>query len=111
MAYGARLESVLGESPRGFESPILREVVVKSWICVFLEEAHNPHVSFVNLGCLVLKEPLIVSTGFGFTDYGPQSRVWRANLNLGQRLRQMKNLRRKPNHFSKRDEPAPPRLF
>ncbi len=25
MAYGARLESVLGESPRGFESPILRE--------------------------------------------------------------------------------------
>ncbi len=24
MAYGARLESVLGESPRGFESPILR---------------------------------------------------------------------------------------
>ncbi len=27
MAYGARLESVLGESPRGFESPILREQV------------------------------------------------------------------------------------
>ena len=27
MAYGARLESVLGASPRGFESPILR-----SWI-------------------------------------------------------------------------------
>ena len=26
MAYGARLESVLGESPRGFESPILRQV-------------------------------------------------------------------------------------
>ena len=26
MAYGARLESVLGESPRGFESPILRHV-------------------------------------------------------------------------------------
>ena len=24
MAYGARLESVLGESPQGFESPILR---------------------------------------------------------------------------------------
>ena len=24
MAYGARLESVLGASPRGFESPILR---------------------------------------------------------------------------------------
>ena len=24
VAYGARLESVLGESPRGFESPILR---------------------------------------------------------------------------------------
>ena len=27
MAYGARLESVLGESPRGFESPILRQLV------------------------------------------------------------------------------------
>ena len=27
MAYGARLESVLGESPRGFESPILRDVM------------------------------------------------------------------------------------
>ena len=26
MAYGARLESVLGESPRGFESPILRVI-------------------------------------------------------------------------------------
>jgi len=26
VAYGARLESVLGESPRGFESPILRVV-------------------------------------------------------------------------------------
>ena len=26
MAYGARLESVLGESPRGFESPILRQI-------------------------------------------------------------------------------------
>ena len=25
MAYGARLESVLGASPRGFESPILRK--------------------------------------------------------------------------------------
>ena len=26
MAYGARLESVLGASPRGFESPILRQI-------------------------------------------------------------------------------------
>ena len=26
VAYGARLESVLGESPQGFESPILRGV-------------------------------------------------------------------------------------
>ena len=25
MAYGARLESVLGASPRGFESPLLRQ--------------------------------------------------------------------------------------
>lgn len=27
MAYGARLESVLGASPRGFESPILRHML------------------------------------------------------------------------------------
>jgi hypothetical protein len=26
VAYGARLESVLGESPQGFESPILRQM-------------------------------------------------------------------------------------
>ena len=30
MAYGARLESVLGESPRGFESPILRRSTKQS---------------------------------------------------------------------------------
>ena len=30
VAYGARLESVLGESPQGFESPILRENTVPS---------------------------------------------------------------------------------
>ena len=30
MAYGARLESVLGASPRGFESPILRGVAPES---------------------------------------------------------------------------------
>ena len=28
MAYGARLESVLGASPRGFESPILRQLTL-----------------------------------------------------------------------------------
>ncbi len=30
VAYGARLESVLGASPRGFESPILRQLVSDS---------------------------------------------------------------------------------
>ena len=30
VAYGARLESVLGESPRGFESPILRRVISRN---------------------------------------------------------------------------------
>ena len=28
VAYGARLESVLGASPRGFESPILRQLTL-----------------------------------------------------------------------------------
>ena len=32
MAYGARLESVLGESPRGFESPILRDVMSRDTV-------------------------------------------------------------------------------
>ena len=38
VAYGARLESVLGESPRGFESPILRHSVTAAcWV------THKPH--------------------------------------------------------------------
>ena len=42
MAYGARLESVLGASPRGFESPILRHrtpgpVEVPGFCCVYKE--------------------------------------------------------------------------
>ena len=49
MAYGARLESVLGESPQGFESPILRVVMsqdivdlraASSW--VFVGKIHVP---------------------------------------------------------------------
>ena len=40
MAYGARLESVLGESPRGFESPILRAISTRNsrTLETFLEE-------------------------------------------------------------------------
>ena len=34
MAYGARLESVLGESPRGFESPILRQTLQQCRVCL-----------------------------------------------------------------------------
>ena len=43
MAYGARLESVLGESPRGFESPILRHVAPLPWPQggLFLESQHS----------------------------------------------------------------------
>ena len=37
MAYGARLESVLGESPRGFESPILRLVVPRDIVHICLD--------------------------------------------------------------------------
>ena len=47
MAYGARLESVLGASPRGFESPILRHDVRGAAVAVpltsFLRVEHeNP---------------------------------------------------------------------
>ena len=43
MAYGARLESVLGASPRGFESPILRHrtpgpVEVPGFLCICNEK-------------------------------------------------------------------------
>ena len=41
MAYGACLESMLGESPRGFESLILRikqiQAFEKAWICFMLK--------------------------------------------------------------------------
>ena len=39
MAYGARLESVLGESPRGFESPILRHVISRDIVHICLERS------------------------------------------------------------------------
>lgn len=50
MAYGARLESVLGASPRGFESPILRHIASRdpesaqynSWVTVRRDIAENP---------------------------------------------------------------------
>ena len=50
MAYGARLESVLGASPRGFESPILRHqsgtVRFRIFLCLiyfhFPDPRHSP---------------------------------------------------------------------
>ena len=54
MAYGARLESVLGESPRGFESPILRVVkgavpkgrrLSQSWGCCGLDPLGRAHTA------------------------------------------------------------------
>ncbi len=46
MAYGARLESVLGASPRGFESPILRNlprnfVEVPGFFIVRVRKSHG----------------------------------------------------------------------
>ena len=43
MAYGARLESVLGESPRGFESPILRQPKIASDLVLVLPESSGRH--------------------------------------------------------------------
>ena len=69
MAYGARLESALGASPRGFESPILRKRI-------------NPHLGglfvclFVGIG--------VIRTGFAGApsasrsgDFGDQSPQWK----------------------------------
>ena len=45
MAYGARLESVLGASPRGFESPILRNwarIPCESGLFVVFQRGKNP---------------------------------------------------------------------
>ena len=41
MAYGARLESVLGESPQGFESPILRGSQLRKW-WIAISKSHGP---------------------------------------------------------------------
>lgn len=48
MAYGARLESVLGASPRGFESPILRHQsgTVRFRIFLCLIYFHSPGLAF-----------------------------------------------------------------
>ena len=39
VAYGARLESVLGASPQGFESPILRQIVFGKCYCASIAAA------------------------------------------------------------------------
>ena len=52
MAYGARLESVLGESPRGFESPILRDVMSHN-VVDFYEISRDPsYAGFSRGDCL-----------------------------------------------------------
>ena len=48
MAYGARLESVLGESPRGFESPILRQT--QSFGTAVDEQPLRPHRHLLTRG-------------------------------------------------------------
>ncbi len=49
MAYGARLESVLGASPRGFESPILRHrsgtVRFRIFLCLIYSHFPDPRHS------------------------------------------------------------------
>ena len=49
MAYGARLESVLGASPRGFESPILRHqsgtVRFRIFLCLIYFHSPGPRHS------------------------------------------------------------------
>ena len=49
MAYGARLESVLGESPRGFESPILRRYTLSKHRS-YLEQPRNRLGLLPNIG-------------------------------------------------------------
>ena len=49
MAYGARLESVLGASPRGFESPILRHqsgtVRFRIFLCLIYSRFSQPRLT------------------------------------------------------------------
>ena len=54
MAYGARLESVLGESPRGFESPILRQ------------RNFNPVNPRIRRGCLFPGKKRIIRTDVNY---------------------------------------------
>ena len=54
MAYGARLESVLGESPRGFESPILRREKAPSYL-VFRTTGVDHRASMCSAICAQLR--------------------------------------------------------
>ena len=66
MAYGARLESVLGESPRGFESPILRSylqisfaISTKGLLLPHASASRDPHQSDAPRPRLVLPRSLL----------------------------------------------------
>ena len=67
MAYGARLESVLGESPRGFESPILRDVMSRVIVPMMARDF-----------CCVGR------SGSG-SPISTLSRVWVADITIGRR--------------------------
>ena len=51
VAYGARLESVLGASPRGFESPILRGIAPESSGFRGFSLFHRPWAPFASVSC------------------------------------------------------------
>ena len=68
MAYGARLESVLGASPRGFESPILRDVMSRVIV---------PMVARDFFCC-------VGRSGSG-SPISTLSRVWVADITIGRR--------------------------
>ena len=71
MAYGARLESVLGASPRGFESPILRKqvaTVCQKW-------------QVVNVFRAIILEPLDLFARLDLLEFKAFSRVAKRNFN------------------------------
>ena len=121
MAYGARLESVLGASPRGFESPILRHrtpgpVEVPG----FLLPAAPPDLQPPRVlparepSCrvLLLVVPLVFRAPSGPAAREIATRELRSEWSISKPARALRSLRRPPHrrHLYRLDKPgqAPP---
>ena len=89
MAYGARLESVLGASPRGFESPILRHRTP--------EPAQVPGFLLPLASLVLLVVPLVFWAPSGPAAREIATRELRSEWSISKPARALRTLRR-PSH-------------